>query len=126
MPSRAHYCFHSWRLPTPLGLQPCGGARLRLTHQRTFGRLFVLLVFLFLFLFLVFLLNGPRSQPLLPLLDDQLSIVLITWMVPDGLTSVKVEIVNVTCDVLARSERVQKLVLSKVRQKHNSLKKAKY
>lgn len=105
---------------------PWAAARLRLTHQGTFRRLFVLLVFLFLFLFLVFLLNGPRSQPLLPLLDDQLSIVLITRMVPNGLTSVEVEIVDVTCDVLARSEIVQKLVLSKVQQKYNSLKKDKY
>lgn len=111
---------------TPGGSHTPWAAVSGLTHQGTFRRLFVLLVFLFLFLFLVFLLNGPRSQPLLPLLDDQLSIVLITRMVPNGLTSVEVEIVDVTCDVLARSERVQKLVLSKVQQKYNSLKKDKY
>lgn len=93
------------RAPRPLGLQPCVGAGLGLTHQRTFGGLFVFLVFLFLFLFLVFLLNGPGSQPLLSLLDHQLPIVLITWMVPNGLPGVKVEIVKVTCDVLARSEQ---------------------
>lgn len=92
-------------VPTPLWTAALGRGCLRLTHQRTFRGLFVLFVFLFLFLFLVFFLNGPGSRPLLPLLDDQLPVVLITGVVPDGLPSVKVEIVKVACDVLARGEQ---------------------
>lgn len=76
-----------------------------------FGPFCTLLVFLFLFLFLVFLLNSSRSWQLPSLLDHQVSIVFITGMVPHRLPVGKVEIVNITCDVLARDEQRLKVSL---------------
>lgn len=58
--------------------------------------LLVLLLFLLLFLVLLFLLQAAPCQQLLPLLDDQLLVVLITGMLPHGAAIFEVEVIDVT------------------------------
>lgn len=72
-----------------------------------------LFFFLLLFLFLVFLLETPLTQKLFPLLSHKLSVALVTRMVPRGLTIGKVEVVDISSDVLAAGgQRKQEAVCS--------------